>query len=181
MSEELLLQGSGVLLRPFNKDDISDKYISWFNDPEVTRFNSHGEVEYTRERALEYLAKTVSQKENLVLAIIAKESGEHMGNISLQHAHLVNRNAEFAILIGDKSYWGKGLAKEASRLIIRHGFEALNLHRIYCGTSVENLPMQRLAASLGFIEEGRRREAMFKRGKFLDVIEYGLLRKDFVF
>jgi len=179
MSEKLLLQGAKVNLRPFIREDISDAYIGWFNDPEVTRFNSHGEVLYTREKAEEYIRKIHANKEYLVLAVIAKDSGRHIGNISLQNIHAVNRGAEYAIMIGDKNYWGKGIAKEASRLIIEYGFGALNLHRIYCGTPVLNVPMRRLAESLGFREEGTRREAMYKNGKFLDVVEYGMLIEDF--
>ena len=39
--------------------------------------------------------------------------------------------------------------------------------------------MQRLAVSLGFVQEGVRMVAMFKNGEFVDVIEYGLLRGNF--
>ena len=40
--------------------------------------------------------------------------------------------------------------------------------------------MQKLAIALGFKEEGLRKEAMYKDGVFTDVIEYGLLKSDFV-
>jgi RimJ/RimL family protein N-acetyltransferase len=118
--------------------------------------------------------------QNLVLAIVAKDTDAHVGNISLQNIDLVSRNAEYAIVIGDKNYWGKGVAGEASRLLIAHGFNALNLHRIYCGTSSTNTAMQKLAAKLGMKEEGRRREALYKNGAYADVIEYGLLREDYI-
>ena len=55
----------------------------------------------------------------------------------------------------------------------------MNLHRIYCGTSSENIPMQELALSVGMKKEGRRRQAAFKAGRYLDIIEYGLLKKEF--
>ena len=64
------------------------------------------------------------------------------------------------------------------RLILGHGFGALNLHRVYCGTSSENVPMQKLALAMGFSLEGRRREALYKNFGYLDVLEYGLLRRE---
>ena len=39
--------------------------------------------------------------------------------------------------------------------------------------------MKRLAISLGMEKEGVRREAVYKDGKYLDIIEYGVLRRDY--
>lgn len=169
-----------VDLRPLSLEDVNETYINWLNDAEVCEFNSHHAYPYTRELAIEYVTGVRSQKRDLVLAIIAKDSGKHIGNISLQNIHPTNQSAEYAIILGDKEYWGKGIAKEASHLILKHGFEELNLHRIYCGTSVKNIPMQKLADSLGFAQEGIRKDAMFKNGEFVDVIEYGLLRSNYI-
>ena len=179
MNETPFIQGVTVDLRPLSLDDVSGTYINWLNDAEVCEFNSHHAYPYTRELAVEYVTSIRSQKRDLVLAIIAKDSNKHIGNISLQNIHPTNQSAEYAIIIGDKEYWGKGIAKEASVLILKHGFEELNLHRISCGTSVKNIPMQKLATSLGFAQEGIRKDAMFKNGEFVDVIEYGLLRGNF--
>ncbi|MBV9159691.1 MAG: GNAT family N-acetyltransferase [Candidatus Kaiserbacteria bacterium] len=178
MKADVLLTGERIDLRPLSIAEIDGPYLGWLNDSEVCRYNSHGEVEYTKEMAREYVERVTDSPEYLVLAILTK-AGKHIGNISLQEINARNRAAEFAILLGDKDYWGKGFAKEASLLIIRYGFERLDLHRIYCGTSIENAAMQKLAHSLGFQEEGRRREAFFKRGAFTDVVEYGLLKSEF--
>jgi RimJ/RimL family protein N-acetyltransferase len=176
--ESSFIDGTIVTLRPLSLEDINDMYVSWFNDAEVCKYNSHHVYPYTIELAKEYVTKIRSEKRDLVLAIIAKDTGKHIGNISLQNIHPIDRSAEYAVILGDRDYWGKGVAGEASRLIIQHGFSTMNLHRIYCGTSTENVPMQKLAAKLGFREEGRRKEAMYKNGAFVDVIEYGLLRSD---
>lgn len=178
MDVQPFLRGSIVDLRPLQLSDLEGDYINWLNDPEVCAYNSHHVFPYNKELGVEYISNVQDQRKNLVLAIVAKDSGKHIGNISLQHIDSVSRNAEYAILVGNKDYWGKGVAKEASRLIIEHGFKALNLHRIYCGTSSNNVPMQRLAASLGMNEEGRRKEAMYKNGEYVDIIEYGLLAGD---
>jgi len=172
------IEGRIVDLRPLSLEDVNERYVSWLNDPEVCKHNSHHVFPYTLELAKHYVETVRTSRSDIVLAIIAKDEGTHIGNIALQNIHPVNRSAEYAIILGDKEYWGKGVAKEASQMIIRHGFESLNLHRIYCGTSITNEAMQKLAAGLGFKEEGRRKEAMYKNGSFVDVVEYGLLRKD---
>jgi len=179
MEPKPFIEGKTVDLRPLSLEDVNDTYIGWLNDAEVCAYNSHHRYPNTRELAVEYVTRIRSQKSDLVLAVIAKDASKHIGNISLQNMDPVNRSAEFAILMGDKDSWGKGIGTEAAQLIVKHGFEQLNLHKIYCGTSEENIAMQKLAASLGFKEEGRSRQETFKNGSFRDVIRYGLLRDEF--
>ena len=172
------ITGKTIDLRPLLLSDIEGDYVNWFNDWEVCQFNAHHVYPYNRELAAQYIADLQKQKDTLVLAIVTKD-GLHIGNVSLQDINYVNRSAALAIILGNKDYWGKGIGKEASALLVRHGFEALNLHRIYCGTSALNVPMQKLALKLCMQEEGRRKEAMYKDGAWVDIIEYGLLRADF--
>jgi len=173
------IEGKNIDLRPLLMEDIEGEYVNWLNNDEICKFNSHHIYPYTKELAKHYITDVQDQKKHLVLAILAKDTGKHIGNISLQSIDNVNGNAEYAILLGDKNYWGKGIAKEASLLVLRHGFDVLNLHRIYCGTSSKNIPMQKLASALGMEEEGRRIEAMYKNGEYVDIIEYGLLKEKF--
>ena len=179
MDAKPFIEGERINLRPLLIEDIGSDYLSWLNDSEVCRFNSHHVYPYTEALARQYITDVQDQRRHLVLAIVTRETGKHIGNVSLQSIDYVSHNAEYAILLGNRDYWGKGIAKEASLLILQHGFYTLNLHRIYCGTSSENIPMQKLARALGMEEEGRRREAMYKSGRYVDIIEYGLLRGGF--
>ena len=173
------LIGERIYLRPLSLDDLNGNYINWLNDSEVNKNNSHHIFPYTKALAEDYIKAAYLEKDKLVLAVNIKDKDVHIGNISLQYIDLLNRNAEFAILIGEKEYWGKGYSKEAGYLIMRHGFVSLNLWRIHCGTFSDNIAMQKLAAYLGFKQEGLRREAFFKEGKFIDIIEYGILKTEF--
>jgi RimJ/RimL family protein N-acetyltransferase len=113
----------------------------------------------------------------LVLAVIDTNTEKHIGNISLQNINWIDRNAEIAFLLGEKDFWGKGVMLEAGQLLINHGFESLNLHKIYCGTSSDNSGMQKLAEKLKMEKEGIRKEALFKNGVYHDIIEFGILNK----
>ena len=177
--ERPFLEGATINLRPLSLDDLAGGYPNWLNDPEVSAHNSHHVFPYTLAQARGYIESVQNDPQNLVLAIVAKDCDKHIGNIALQRINGIDRNAEYAIVVGDKAYWGKGVAREASRLLFAHGFSALNLHRIYCGTSSTNTAMQKLAISLGMQEEGCRREAHYKNNAYVDVIEYGLLKEDF--
>lgn len=173
------LTGERIYLRPLTFEDMDGNYIRWLNDADVCKNNSHHIFPYTRDLAQDYIKNAYVSKDKLILAVSLIENDLHVGNISLLRIDFMNQNAEFVILIGEKKYWGKGLSKEAAFLILKHGFDALNLHRIYCGTFHENTAMQKLAIYLGMKEEGVRREAFFKNGKFVDIIEFGVLKHEF--
>lgn len=173
------LDGDLIRLRPLRESDASGPYPGWLNSREATAGNSHGCYPYTMEAALSYIRGLQGRTDCVVLAIEEKQDERHVGNISLQSIHPVNRSAELAILLGEEDIRGRGLGTEACRLMIRHGFLRLNLHRIHCGTFSTNEGMIRVARKLGMTQEGIRREAAFKEGAYVDVIEFGLLRAEF--
>jgi [ribosomal protein S5]-alanine N-acetyltransferase len=173
------LAGPRLYLRALREADADGPYPGWFNDAEVCRGNSHHVFPYTREAALAYIRHAGQTRESLILAVVLREGHRHIGNIALQDIHPVNRSAELSILIGERDVWGAGFAHEAAVLIVAHGFSALNLERIGCGTFSGNAAMQKLAQRLGMKEEGRRRRAAFKDGRYVDVVEFGLLRGEF--
>lgn len=179
MEKVIFLEAEPVYLRILNETDLTDRYLQWLNDEEVSRFNSHAVFPNTPEKMRQFYDSINPQKQ-VVLAIIERTSDLHVGNVSLQAINWINRSAEFAILLGDKNFWGKGIGHAASQLIVKYGFERLNLHRIYCGTIAGNTGMEKLAQKLRMIEEGRRREAVYKNGTYHDVIEYGVLREEYL-
>lgn len=174
-----LYQGNKVGLRALSKSDLSGNYLRWFNDPEVMRYSSNGIYHNTYEKFEKYIDSLEGDRSRLVWAMDELSSQKHIGNVSLQSIDFINRNAEIAIILGDKTCWGKGLAKEALQFVFKHGFERMNLHRIYCGTAASNHPMQFLAEKLRMKKEGIKREALFLEGKYIDVIYYGILKQEF--
>ena len=153
--------------------DIEGPYPSWFEDQEVCAFNSHGKFVRTKEYFRQFI-RGLDADRMIVWAICHAEDG-HIGNVALQNISLINRNAEFAIILGDRSHWGKGVGELASKTIIEHGFKKLNLHRIYCGTAANNEGMKKLALNLGMKVEGIRKEHVFLNGAWVDVIDYGIV------
>ena len=163
-------------VRSLLERDLNGPYLSWFEDQDVCRYNSHGKLFKTLDYFKTYF-QSLNGEDKLVWAICHTTDG-HVGNISLQNISSINRNAEFAILIGDRRHWGKGVARMAGEKVIAHGFDKLNLERIYCGTAATNLAMRKLAVALGMLEEGCRRSHLYLDGRWVDVVEYGLLRSD---
>lgn len=73
----------------------------------------------------------------------------YVGNIYL--TDIGGGSATYHIFIGDKNYWGKGIAREASRQIIDYGFKELNLDKIVLEVKKLNERAVKLYLSLGFV------------------------------
>lgn len=164
-------------VRTLRESDLDGSYMSWFEDQDVCACNSHGKFFKTRNHFRSYI-DSQNEEDQIVWAICHQVDG-HIGNISLQLISFINRNADFGVLIGDKRHWGKGVALQAGLKMLYHGFFKLNLNRIYCQTAASNLSMKSLAKKLGMVEEGCRRSYFFLDGKWVDMIEYGILQNEF--
>ena len=168
-----------LTLYKLSLNELNTNYISWLNDKDVCKYNSHGDSEYTYDMAVKYISDLCKDKSKIVYAVYEVSSKLHIGNISLQEIDYKNKSAEIAFLFGEKLFWGKGYASEAANALIQYGFDVLKLERICFGTHEDNVGMQKIGDKLGFKKEGVRRSAFYKNDQFYDIYEYGLLNGEY--
>lgn len=173
------LISENIYLSPLTKDDISVEYISWLNDSEVCKANTHATIPNNHSKTLAYVESVEGSQTEIVFAIRWKENDIHIGNVSLQGINWINRTGEYAVLIGNKKYWNKGVGSESLSLIIQYGLITLNLNRIWSGMFITNKGAMKICEKNEMKKEGVLREAVFKNGKYLDVVIYSILQKDF--
>jgi RimJ/RimL family protein N-acetyltransferase len=75
---------------------------------------------------------------------------------------------------------GRGLGREATRLVLVWGFDVLGLHRIQLEVLATNSPAIRCHTACGFRQEGVRREAQLYPDGWKDFTVMGLLRSEYV-
>lgn len=175
----LIYQNKDVGLSLLSELELEGNYPNWFLDKEVNLHNSHWSRPSNFQQVSEFVKGLHTSKNKLVFAVHAINDEEHIGNISLQSIDHLNQTAEIAFLFGDKRYWGKGYATISACLVLEHGFDHLNLRRIYLGCLKKNIAMNKLAIKIGFLKEGVRRKAIFNSGEHEDVVEYGMLNDEF--
>lgn len=140
-----------VKIRPLEPEDAYTS-VKWRNDPEVFKYTGSVYTHtITLENEIEWINRVIGNADEYRCAIIA--DGKYVGNIYLTGIH--DGQAEYHIFIGDKSFWGKGVAKMASQLILKYGFENLHLTQINLSVRPHNTAALRLYQNLGFRETSR--------------------------
>ena len=163
-----------INIRKFERMDIPKK-VEWINNPENNQF-LHYDIPISVEKTEKWFDG--HEGETTRFDAVIEADGIPVGTIGLLSIDRKNSKAEYYIAMGEVSYKGKGVAKEASRLILTYGFEKLGLNRIYLFTEVENVAAQKLFERVGFIREGIIRQDIVSHGEYVDRIAYGLLRED---
>jgi RimJ/RimL family protein N-acetyltransferase len=172
------LIGPTVYLRPLEREDAR-VLAPWFNDPELTRFlMQYRPMTVAEEEA--YLARLADSATDLALGIALRATDRLIGATGLHQIDGRNRHASFGITIGNKSYWGKGHGGEATRLVVGHAFETLNLNRVWLHVYEYNARARHVYDKLGFRVEGRLRQDTFRDGRYWDTLVMGLLRDEWV-
>src|SRR5882672_1841917 len=108
--------------------------------------------------------------------IVERRSGQSVGTIGLSRIDPTHRRAEYGVLIGEPGARGKGLASEASRLLLDYAFRTLGLVRVYLHVFADNAAAVRLYERVGFLREGLLRRHVYKGGRFRDVVAMAAVR-----
>jgi RimJ/RimL family protein N-acetyltransferase len=112
------------------------------------------------------------------MAIHVRATDLLVGTCALSQLDADNGSALFHITIGEKEAWGHGFGTEATRLMIDHAFGELGLHRVALTVFSFNERAIRSYRSVGFVVEGRAREAIWREGRWWDEIAMSILGSD---
>jgi diamine N-acetyltransferase len=174
-----MIYGKHIRLRAIEREDLP-KFVEWMNDPEVTSgLLIHIPLSMADEqRWFEGMAQRPAAERVLAIEMRDGDSWRMIGTTGFHEINMVNREAEFGISIGDKSIWNQGYGTEATRLMLQHGFETLNLNRIYLRVYETNPRAIRAYEKVGYVHEGCMRQSVYKHGKYIDVHLMSVLRSE---
>ena len=174
-----MILGDQVRFRAIEKEDLPS-FVKWLNDPEV------------RQGLSLITPLSLSEEEDWYEGILKRSPFERplaieiqpdsninewifVGNCGLFGIDWQNRFAEVGIHIGEKDFWDQGFGTRAMKLLLKYGFEKLNLHRIWLRVFEGNQRAIRSYEKTGMAVEGKFREAQFIDGKYVDVIIMSML------
>jgi len=173
VNDKILLKELGLkdVVAIFNTIDTEREYLGkWLPFVELTK-----DVSYTRTFVENYID---AEERDLTCAIYYET--EFVGIIGLKDTDYDNLKTEIGYWLSE-SYQGKGIITQSCKALINYAFEELNLNRIQIKAADGNLKSCAIPERLGFIKEGIERDGELHSYGFVDLVIFGLLKKDWLF
>jgi [ribosomal protein S5]-alanine N-acetyltransferase len=178
MIERARVIGKLCYLRPLERSDLTDEYLTWVNDTSANNYILATGFPVNRDMLEQYFEAS-QPPDAVIFAICDRETGYHFGNARLSHIDWVHRMARYGRLVGDPNYRGRGYGTEALIMLLRYGFHHIGLNRIWSAAVVENGPSLESNDRVGMTREGVLRDFVWANGRFHDAISLSMLRRDF--
>jgi len=172
---DLPLNTERLVLRELASDDVTEKYASWLNNPEINQYLESRFLEYQLGDIVGYIEKLDKDPSSLLFGIFIKENMDHIGNIKLNLGNLYHKRADIGIMIGDRDQWGNGYATEAITAVTQYGFEVLGLKKITAGCYESNIGSKNAFEKVGFQVEGFLRSQVETGNNREGVWQFGIL------
>lgn len=167
-----------LLLREFRRDDAADMFHGWMGDERVARHTSwyaHTSIDDTRAYIAYILNQDAGKSYNWVIVLDKKP----IGTINVCY---IDEYAEICGVAYALAYdfWGKGIASEALKAVIRYLFDRVNCRRIIAGCDAANIGSRRVLEKAGMKQEAcLRQQIRRKDGSFGDDLQFGLFKDEF--
>lgn len=169
LADKRYSQGERMFLRPLVPDDVGDRYISWFSDTTVVSFLETRNV--THEASLAYLKHGLTSGEYFMCALCDRATGLHIGNVKLGPISWTHGTSDLVTVIGDRTFWGRGLATEAISIGSRLMLEGVGLRKLHGSIYASNMGSVNAYTRGGWIIESRLKDHVLHDGEPMDIIQ----------
>ena len=169
------LEGETVELRRHDRANYA-LYATWYGDPEIWHLTSWAPTPLNRSAVEKLFEDRELSPVDDSFAIHVKDEDEPVGVISLMNISDANESAELSIIVGPPEHRHRGYGTEAIELVLGYAFGELGLNRV--GLSAFDFNGEAIAAyeKLGFVVEGRYRQAIKRNSGFHDAILMSIVR-----
>ena len=166
-----------LLLRAVHPQLLSNTLEST-KDQQLDKFDLQSEELLESELARVRRVISLRPDEYALWNIHLRDSAQYLGNIGLHTINTRHRRGEIGYYLNENQR-KKGYMSEAVKVVVKYGFESLDLNRITACVHPDNLPSKSIILNLGFQKEGLLRQDYIQDGVIYDSEIYGLLKSDY--
>ena len=165
-------------LRIIKKCIISQDWIRWLNDKEVTKYSDNRLKKHSKSSQKEFLKKKLKDKTCILYKIIYEK--KPIGIIEISKINNFHKTCEFTYMIGEKKYWNKGIGTKFITLALKIAFNKLSMVKVNVGIYGNNKGSEKILIKNGFKREGKLHNYYkFSKSRRVDRILFGITKKEF--
>jgi len=151
------LRTQRLRLAPLDARHADGPYLQWMNDPDVVRWLETRGQTFSAGDLVDFIETQNADPMVHLFGMFLGDDGRHIGNIKIGPLDKKHARGDIGLLIGERSCWGKGFAREAIAGIADYGLGPLGLHKVTAGCYAGNEGSRRAFLAAGFTQEGVRR------------------------
>lgn len=160
-----------IYLQSISEQDASEQYVNWLNDPLVSQYLETRLQHQNLSTIINFIRDVIANPNEHLFTIRLKSNNQHIGNIKIGAINSNHNIGEVSLFIGDKNWWGKGIAKQAIQLISRYSIETLKLRKLSAGAYRPNKGSTLAFINSGYIEDAILAEHFLLNGQPCDLIK----------
>ena len=103
--------------------------------------------------------------------------GTHIGNIKLGLIKFEHLSAEVSFFIGEKEFWGKGVASKCVETIVQFAITELGLKKVSASYYENNIGSANVLKKCGFVVEGTKVSEIVFENKRINHVLVGYVPK----
>jgi [ribosomal protein S5]-alanine N-acetyltransferase len=171
-----MIVDSRFILRDLEEKDWIDihKYASQATVCQYQPWGPNSEDD-TKEFVKQVLKDAkVNPRTRYVFGIVIKEDNQLIGSVEFNISDQTNKTGEIGYII-HPDYWRKGIASEATKIVLNNCFKQFNLHRVFATCDVRNIASSKVLSKVGMTLEGKMRENLLLRDGWRDSFLYSIL------
>lgn len=173
------MQSKSIILRALEPTDLDFLY-KWENDSSLWHL-SNSNTPFSRFVLEQFILNAhldiyTNKQLRLMIDLISTPINITIGCIDIFDFDPINKRAGVGILIADE-YRNKGFAADSMKLLIKYGFDNLQLHQLYCNISEDNIASLKLFERHGFEIIGLKKDWNLRNENWIHEYSLQLIKK----
>ena len=164
-----------IFLKVLTLNDVARPYVEWLNDYEVIKFTEQKYFKNTLENTKNFVSQKYNSGNDLLFGVFFDNT--HVGNIKLGPIKFDHMSADVSYFIGEKKFWGRGIASKCVKTIVQLAVTDLGLKKINAGYYENNIGSAKVFEKCGFVVEGVRISDVIFEKKRINSVLVGYIPK----
>lgn len=172
------IQGKKIYLRAMESEDM-EYYWEMINDSNISANVVGWSFPVSKQEQDNWYEQAIKDKKNMRFTVVMKETNQVVGMVTLSGIDWHNRSATHGIKLLSGCPKGQGIATDAVMTLMTYAFDEVNLNRLDGSWLTYNIASKKLYEKCGWKEEGIKKQAIYRNGKYHDLVICGILKSDY--
>ena len=178
METERFSINSSYYFRFLSESDVTQKYLNWLSDIEVTEFLEVRHTKYNISDIKTYIKSFKGSTSKYLFGIFSHETNEHIGNVSIYNINKKTGVFDFGYLIGNKNHWGSDAGITTILFSLHYAFDELDLVMLKSGVYSNHVKSRFLLKKIGCTEFERVEGKFLYNKKPITEVIYSMSNKE---